>query len=101
MLLLLTLKRQECQARLCGLLAGARHPGFAGRFLASGLVSFPGLVGGSVSEEGVAGGGPAGPAIGEVADDQGGFAVAGVVGGADGLVFGAGVLGAAVADPGG
>ena len=71
----------------------------AGEFFVSGLASFSGLVGGGAGQEGIAGGFPAGCGVGEVADDEGGFLV-GVVGGADGAVFGAGVLGAAVGDAG-
>ena len=42
---------------------------------------------------------PAGSGVGEGADDEGGFLV-GVVGGADGSVFGSGVLAAPVGDAG-
>src|SRR6185437_4414887 len=57
------------------------------------------LVGCGVCEQGVAAGFPSGSGVGEGADDQGGFVV-GVVGGADGAVFGSGVLAAAVGDAG-
>ena len=54
----------------------------------SGLAAFAGLVGGGVGEQGIAAGFPAGSGEAEGADDQDGFVV-GVVGGADGSVFGA------------
>ncbi len=70
-----------------------------GNFLVPSLVAFSGLVGGGVGQEGVADGFPAGSGVSEVADDEGGFLVC-VLGGTDGLVLGAGVLGAAVGDAG-
>ena len=71
-----------------------------GEFFVACFASFSGLVGGGVGQEGVSGGFPAGSGVGEVADDESGFLVR-VVSDADGLVFGAGVLGAAVGDAGG
>jgi len=68
---------------------------FVGELVVAGLAAFAGLVGGGVSQQRVAGGFPAGSGVGEGADDQDGF-FAGVVGGADGPVFGSGVLSAAV-----
>ena len=72
-------------------MAGSCAVVFVGEFVASGLAAFAGLVGGGVGEEGVAAGFPAGSGVGEGADDQGGLVV-GVVGGADGSVFGTGEL---------
>jgi hypothetical protein len=72
---------------------------FGGEFVVSGLTVFAGLIGGGVSEQSVAGCPPAGSDVGEGADDQGRFVV-GVVGGADGPVFGSGVLAAPVGDAG-
>ena len=72
-----------------------------GEFFVSCFASFPGLVGGGAGEESVSGGFPAGSGVGQVADDQRGFFIAGVVGGADAGVVGARVLGAAVDDAGG
>ena len=57
------------------------------------------MVGGGVGEQGVAAGCPSGSGVGEGADDEGGFVV-GVVGGADGSVFGSGVVAAPVDDAG-
>jgi hypothetical protein len=99
--LFLSLKCQKNWAQLCGSLAGARLADIAGGFFATGLATFPGLVGGGVGQQSVACGGPAGSGVGQVADDEGGFLVIGVVGGTDGLVFRPRVLGAALADPGG
>ena len=84
---------------LCGLAASTGMVIFVGEFVASGLAAFAGLVGGGVGEQGVAAGFPAGSGVGEGADDEDGFVV-GVVGGADGAVFGSGVLAAPVADAG-
>ena len=60
---------------------------FVGELVASGFAAFAGLVGGGAGEQGVAAGFPAGSGVGKGADDQDGFVV-GVVGGADGAVFG-------------
>src|SRR5690349_21530304 len=84
---------------LCGLAAGTGTVVFVGELVVSGLAAFAGLVGGAVGEQGVAAGFPAGPGVGERADNQGGFLV-GVVGGADGSVVGSGVLAAPVGDAG-
>jgi hypothetical protein len=67
-------------------MAGGRAVVFVGEFVAPGLAPFSGLVGGSVGEQRVAAGFPAGSGESEGADDQDGFVV-GVVGGADGSVF--------------
>jgi hypothetical protein len=72
---------------------------FVGELVVSGLAAFAGLVGGGVGEQRVAGGFPAGSGVTEGADDEDGFVV-GVVGGADGSVFGSGVLAAPVGDAG-
>jgi len=96
----LTLKRQERQNGLCGLLAGGGAVVFAGEVFAAGFAAFSGLVGGGVGEQRVAGGAPAGAGVAEGADDEDGLLVVGVLGGADGSVFGAGVLAAAVGDAG-
>jgi hypothetical protein len=82
--------------RSCGLIGGRAAAVFVGEFVTSGLAAFSGLVGGGVSQECVAAGCPAGTGVGEGADDEGGVVV-GVVGGADGSVFGSGVV--AIANP--
>src|SRR5215469_6945104 len=74
------------------------EPVFVGEFFASGFASAAGLVGGGVGKEGVSGGFPAGADVAQVTDDEGGV-FAEVVGGADGVVFGAGCLVAPVEDP--
>ena len=73
---------------------------FVGEFVVPGLAAFAGLVGRSVGEQGIAGVAPTGSGVAKGADDQDGFLVVGVVGGADGSVFGSGVLAAPVADAG-
>ena len=72
---------------LRGLATGCGAVVFVGELVVSGLAAFAGLVGGGVGEQRVAGGFPAGSGVGEGADDEDGFVV-GVVGGADGAVFG-------------
>src|SRR6266487_4000367 len=98
--LVLTLKRQYSVDGLRSLTADRYAVVFAGELVASGLAAFAGLVGGGVGEQRVSGGAPAGSGVAEGADDQDGLFVAGVVGGADGSVFGSGVLAAPVGDAG-
>ena len=88
----LTLKCQQMATGLCSLPSSTSAVIFLGELVVSGLATFAGLVGGGVSEQGVAAGFPSGSGVGEGADDQGGFVV-GVVGGADGSVFGSQISG--------
>jgi hypothetical protein len=94
----LTIKRHDADD-LCSATVISEAAIFVGEFVASGLAAFSCLVGGGVGQEGVAAGCPAGSGEGEGADDQGGVVV-GVVGSADGSVFGSGVVGAPVDDAG-
>src|SRR6266536_2125088 len=84
---------------LCGLAPAGGIVVFVGDLVTSGFPAFAGLIGGGVGEQRVAAGFPAGSGVGESADDERSFVV-GVVGGADGAVFGAGVLAAPVGDAG-
>ena len=94
--IVLTLKRQKSTGRVMRPRRKHWRLYSSASCVASGLAAFAGLVGGGVGEQGVAAGFPAGSGVGEGADDQDGFVV-GVVGGADGSVFGSGVLAAPVA----